>query len=184
MKPVAVVLGVKPSAYGFAWIAFSSPFSIHDWGVIEVRRGDKNEQCLERIERLLRRFAVHTIVLEMHEGAGVKCSPRVLRLYRAIVALGHAKSLEIATMSRGDVRACFASVGARTRHETAAAIARSFEMLSHWLPAKRKAWEASQRGMALFDAAAIVIAHYHFGSSQLFDDLYKKLENASEVEEH
>jgi hypothetical protein len=183
MKPVSVVLGIKPSAYGFAWIAFSSPFSVYDCGVVEARRGDKNEQCLERVERLLRRFAAHTIVLEMYEGAGVKCSPRIVRLCRAVAALGHARGLEIAVMSRGDVKACFASVGARTRHETAAAIARSFEMLRNRLPAKRQAWEASQRGMALFDAAAAVLAHYHLGSARLFNDLRECDENTSEVEE-
>ena len=173
MTSVPVVLGFKPISQGFAWIAFSSPFAIHDWGLVEAR-GDKNERCLSRLEALLTRLLPHTLALEAYEGAGIKLSPRIGRLYRAVVALARDRGLDVVTFGKNDVRACFVDVGARTRHEIAAAIARSFAMLRALLPAKRKAWEGPHRRMALFDAAAVVLTHYHLGASQLFDDLPKK----------
>ncbi len=182
MSAVPVVLGFKPSSHGFAWVAFSSPFSINDWGVVDVR-ADKNARCLERFEQLIGRFSAHTLVIEAFEGAEAKVSQRVERLYRAVIALATAKGIDVVMFGRKDVRACFVNVGARTRHEVASAIARSFEILRDLLPEKRRPWEPPHRRMALFDAAAVVLTHFHLGASQLFDDLLARSENGSEVEE-
>lgn len=182
MSAVPVVFGFRPSSHGFGWIAFSSPFSVHDWGVVDAK-GDKNEQCLVRLENLLRRLAVHTFVLEAFENTDAKVSQRVVRLCRAVVALAQANGLEVQIFSRGQVKACFASVGARTRHEVAAAIARSFAMLRHLLPEKRQPWQPPHRRMALFDAAAVVLTHYQLGAASLFEELQKKAESISEMEE-
>jgi hypothetical protein len=170
MTPVPVALGFKPGSHGFAWIAFSSPLAVHDWGVVEAR-GEKNGRCLDRFERLLARLAPHTLVLEGYDDIGSRLSPRVVRLYRAVVTLARDKGIEIVIVRKNDVRACFASVGARTSHEIAACIARSFDMLRDHLPQKRQAWEGPHRRMGIFDAAAVVLTHYQLGTSQLFDDL-------------
>lgn len=174
--PPALIMGFKPSSHGFGWIAFSGPFSIHDWGLSDMGR-DKNASCLRTLEKLLARLNPHTLVLEAFEGTKERRSERIMRLCRAVVALALNRGIEIAIYTKGEISACFASVGAKSRHEIATALARSFEILHDRLPAPRKSWEGSQRKMALFDAAAAVLTHYQLVASRLFDDLLDQAPN-------
>jgi len=167
-----LVLGFHPSNQGFGWIAFSGPFSIHHWGVCDMGR-EKNEGCLRKLERILEHLNPHAIVLEAFEDAKQRRSERVVRLCRAVVAMARDRGMEVAIYARGEIVACFVSVGAKTRYEIASAIARSFEILRDRLPAPRKQWETGHRRMTLFDAAALVLTHYNLGASRLFDDLLR-----------
>lgn len=166
----SLVLGWKPSSHGFAWVAFESPFSIFDWGQSEAR-GEKNTRCLALLERLLERLQPELVVLEAFEGPGTRQSPRIRRLCRGAVSLARDRGVDVTWLSRADVQAAFAPVGARSRFEIASAVARAFDTLREMLPPKRQIWEASHRRMALFDAAALVVTHYQLGASGLFDDL-------------
>lgn len=173
-KPAGLVLGFKPTSHGFGWIAFSSPLSAYDWGICEMQK-ERNAGCLRKLEKLLVRLEPQTIVLEAFEPSATKRSARVIRLCRAVVALAQDRGMEVAIHPRGEVRACFASVGAWTRQEIAEAVARSFELLRDRLPTPRKPWEGPHRRMALFDAAAVVLTHYQLGASRLFDDLTREV---------
>lgn len=175
----SLVLGWKPDSHGIAWVAFESPFSLYDWGQSEAR-GEKNERCLALLERLLDRLNPELLVLEAFEGSGTRQTPRVKRLYRAAVSLARNRGIDVTWLSRDDVRAGFAPVGARSRFEIASAVARSFEPLRPLLPPKRRAWEPLHRRMALFDAAALVVAHYQLSVSGLFDDLTSGTSNEVE----
>jgi len=100
-----------------------------------------------------------------------KRSTRIVRLCRAVVALAQDRGIEVAIYSKGEMKACFASVGAQSRQEIAEAVARSFDLLRDRLPAPRRPWQGPHRRMAIFDAAAVVLTHYQLGASRLFDDL-------------
>lgn len=177
MKPrPPLVLGWKPSTHGCAWVAFDSPFSIHDFGQSDAR-GEKNARCLALLEKLLDRLQPELVVIEAFEGPGTRQSPRVKRLCRAAVTLVRDRGIDVTWLSRAEIQAGFAPIGARTRHEIAAAVARSFEPLRDILPPKRRVWDSSHRRMALFDAASLVVAHYQLGASNLFHELKKGLPN-------
>jgi hypothetical protein len=163
-------LGFHPTSHGFGWVAFSSPLTIYDFGLCEMRR-EKNVGCLRKLERLLERIGPQTIVLEAFEGPGSRHSERVKRLYKAVVSMAQDRGMEIAIYTRGDTKACFAAVGAQSRQEVAEAVARSFEILRGRLPKPRRPWDGPCRRMALFDAAAVVLTHYQLGASRLFSDL-------------
>lgn len=169
-KPAAIVLGFKPSSHGFGWVAFSSPLSIHDWGLSDMQK-ERNAGCLRKLEKLLCRLEPHTIVLEAYEPHSAKRSTRIVRLCRAVVALAQDRGIEVAVYSKGEVKACFSSVGAQSRQEIAEAVARTFDLLRDRLPAPRQPWQGPHRRMAMFDAAAVVLTHYQLGASRLFDDL-------------
>jgi hypothetical protein len=171
-KSQAIVLGFKPTSHGFGWVAFSSPMSIHDWGLSDMQK-ERNAGCLRKLEKVLALLEPHTIVLEAYEPAAAKRSTRVIRLCRAVVALARDRGIEVAVYSRGEVKACFASVGAQSRHEIAEAVARAFEVLHHRLPAPRQPWQGPHRRMAIFDAASCVLTHYQLGASRLFDELVR-----------
>jgi hypothetical protein len=81
------------------------------------------------------------------------------------------RGVEVVIYSRGDVRACFAAVGARTRHEIAEAVVRHIDAFRPKLPKKRQPWESEDRRLAMFSAAALILTHYQRGGPSLLDEL-------------
>lgn len=165
------VLALHPTARGFGWIVFEGPFSPHDWGNAQVKGAEKNDKCLSQIAKLLSRFEPETVVLEAFEKRCSARADRIARLGRAIVALAGESSIEVAVYTRGEVKACFATVGAVSRQQVAEAVARSIPALAHRIPKPRKPWESDHPRMALFSAAALVLTHYQFSASRFLDDL-------------
>ncbi len=168
--PKGLTLAVHPFKSGLGWVAFEGPFSPFDWGMVRAHR-DKNASCLRKVEKLLGRFLPDTLVLEVFDRRISARSDRISNLCRAIVAVASDRGVEVAVYSRGDVRACFASVGARTRQEIAEAVARHVDAFRHQLPEKRRPWDSEDRRMAIFAAGALVLTHYQLGASRLLDDL-------------
>jgi Holliday junction resolvasome RuvABC endonuclease subunit len=169
-KHKALVFGFHPVSKGFGWVAFSSPLTIYEWGVCYAR-GDKNASCLRRLEKLLSRFEPETIVLEALDQGSKRVPERILRLCRGVSHMAMERRIEVAPYSRKDVQACFASIGARSREEIAAAVARSYSVLGNELPKPRRPWDDPSHRLALFSAAAVVVTHYQLGASRLFNDL-------------
>jgi hypothetical protein len=87
------------------------------------------------------------------------------------VSLAADRGVEVAIYAKGEVQACFANVGARTRREIAEAVVRHVEAFRPKLPEKRRTWESEDRRMAIFAAAALVLTHYQLGASRLLDGL-------------
>lgn len=169
----AFVMALHPTTRGLGWIVCEGPFTPHDWGNASARKGDKNARLISYVEKLISRFEPETIVLEAFEKRRSARSERVARLGRAIVAVATERSIEVAIYTRGEVKACFASVGAVSRHEVAQAVARSLPALTHRLPKPRRPWESDNPRMALFSAAALVLTHYQYAASQLLSDFKK-----------
>lgn len=166
----SLVLAIHPTAHGFGWIAFSGPFTPFDWSIVDAAT-DKNAVCLRKLERLLDRLRPETIVLEAYRPPHARRSMRVQRLCEALVASGIERRIEVAIYTHADIRACFATVGARTRQEIAEAVARQLEPLRPKLPVGRKPWDGPSRRMGLFSAAALALTHYRLGASTLFEGL-------------
>jgi hypothetical protein len=96
---------------------------------------------------------------------------RPMRLSRAMAARAAERGIVVEVLSRGEVQACFAAVGASTRDEIAAAIARQYEAFGHRLPAPRRPWESEDRRMALFAAIALLVTHYQRGGGHVSETL-------------
>ncbi|HEX5182045.1 MAG TPA: hypothetical protein VFW19_02720 [Allosphingosinicella sp.] len=169
-EPGSLAFGFHPTKHGFGWVTFASPLSIYDCGLCEAR-SDKNAKCLRRLEKLFAKLEPHTLVLETFEAPAVRRSERVVRLCKAAAEIARGRGMDVVVYGRDDIKSCFASVGAASRQEIAETIARSFESLRHRLPKPRNRWEGQPRRMAIFDAAAVVLAHFQLGTSRLFDDL-------------
>ena len=166
----SIVLGVKPSYRGFGWAGFEAPFSLCDWGIEEQRRPTL-AGSLAALEKLIARLMPEVLLLEAFEGPAAKRSAPTERLSRAMAQLAAERGVTVEVYTRGDVRACFAPVGARSRDQIAAAVARHLPVLRHRLPKPRKPWEGEDRRMALFSAAALALTHYQAGADQVFADL-------------
>lgn len=123
------------------------------------------------MEELVERFQPETVVLETFDSRSSQRSERVRRLCLSVVSLATLQGIDVAVFTRGDVRSAFGSIGAKTRHEIAEAVARGVPALAHRLPEKRKVWNSEDKRMSIFASAALVLTHYHFGANRLFDDL-------------
>lgn len=168
--PQNLVLAVHPMAQGFAWIAYDGPFKPWAWRTVRVH-GYRNDRFLSRIRTVLERHQPITLVLEAFEPEVSARSERTARLCRGIVAFAREMGIEVEVIRYSDVQDCFSHVGARTRHEIAEAIVRHTPVLSDYLPSKRRAWERENFHMAIFSAAALVIAHYSQDAHRLLVDL-------------
>lgn len=170
----ALTLGFYPTSRGFGWIAFESPLAPYDWGLCVTKPQSqyaKNAQCLKSLTRILTRLAPETLVLEAFDPRSAMRSARIQKLCKSLLALAAQHGIEVVIYTRKDITRAFAPLGAVTREEIAAAVARTLPELRPRLPAARKPWQSEDRRLALFGAAALVLTHYADGANQVFEDL-------------
>lgn len=165
-----LTMGFHPTSRGFGWAAFEGPFAPYDWGIVSAK-GDKNGVCLRALEKLLARLEPETLVLEASGRRASTRSGRIDRLSKAVMALAADRGVDVAIHTRADIQGCFKAVGARTRQEIAEAVARHIDAFRHQLPKARRPWDAEDRRMALFSAAALVFTQFRIGSDRLLDHL-------------
>lgn len=165
------VLGVHPAARGFGWIVCEGPLRLVDAGVFLAFGPSKNERCLGEVERLISRFAPAELVLESFDPERSHRSQRVHQLCLHLASLAGSRGLRFSAHSRETVQRAFGGVGAKTREEIAEAVARHFPALRPRLPRKRKRWESEDKRLAIFNAAAVVLASYENGATALLDEL-------------
>lgn len=161
----AYTLALYPFTRGFAFVLFEGPSSPIDWGVKELRGGEKNAITLQAVARLVDRYAPETIVIEDMKDTESRRHLRIRALYRLIAILARSRGIDVARYRHADVLKTFASVGARTKYEIAQAIAEQIPAFSIRLPRKRKIWMTEDPRQSLFDAAALGITHFSRTSS-------------------
>lgn len=167
-----VVVGFFPTSRGFGWAAFNGPLSLLDLGIFTVRKGqNKNAACLAHLCKILDRLRPETFAIETFDREHSRRSERIRRLCLQVVSEATDRGAELAVFSRADIRATFATVGARTRDEIAEAVARSIPRLKPLLPPRRKLYASEDKRMGLFNAAALVLTHYYLGSLGLMDEI-------------
>lgn len=152
-----LVLAIHPTARGVGWAVFEGPLSPVDWAVV---RSTDNAKCLERMDRLVARYAPEVIVLEDFESQRRRRVERIHRLSRSVMQLSTTRGAEVRVYSRAVVRTCFASVGAKTRYEIALAVASHIEAFQHRMPPLRRAWMSQDARLSIFDAAALALTHF------------------------
>lgn len=172
----ARTLAVHPVTRGFGWAVFEGPLTPYDWGFV-LTKGDKNSLCLQKVEEIVSQHMPDTLVLEAFEQRQSSRSDRMALLGRGLLALAANRGVEGAVYTKQDVRACFQSVGARTRQQIAEAIVRHLDVLRSKLPKKRRPWDGEDHRMSLFSAVALILTHYQFGANRLFDDLTEQAQS-------
>ncbi|WP_428150924.1 hypothetical protein [Brevundimonas sp.] len=170
VHPPNLVLGLYPMRDGFAWIVYDGPFNPWAWRMVWVSAAD-NEAILQKAIRVFEVFRPRTLVLEAFEPSVSSRSERMTLLGRELVAVAYKRDIEVVVLRRSDVQDCFSPLGAMTRHEIADAVARQTPSLEALLPGKRKAWEPENLRMALFSAAALVVAHFSIDARRFLAEL-------------
>ena len=138
-------------------------------GVFTALRGNKNVACLRKAEQLVARLQPSEFVIEaFDEGSGKH--ERIRHLSLDLVAMAADRGLFVESYARETVQAAFEVVGARTREEVAGAVARFFPALAYRLPEPRKPWNSQDKRIAIFNAAAVVLTHFHNGATALLKE--------------
>jgi hypothetical protein len=157
------IMAIHPTAHGFGYVVMSGPFSLVDWGTVVADR-QKNATCLARLTKLFDRHDPHTLVLE-DPTQDKRRSTRINNLCKAIAALCHNRSIDLAAFSRSDMYRCYASVGAKSWQDIAEAVGRQLEPLRKLVPSRRKAWQSEARRMSVFMAAAIAMTYWQLADT-------------------
>ncbi len=164
-----LILAIHATSRGFGYVVFEGVGAPYDWGTVGAR-GDKNAVCLRKLEIMFDRFSPETLLLEEAKSVANR-SARIDRLYTAVASMAANRGIEVAIYKLGQIKACFAQVGAVTRQDIAEAVGRHIDAFRHNMPKPRKPWQSEDRRMAMFCAAALVLTHYQLGASRLFDAL-------------
>ena len=168
-KPL--ILAIHPTSRGFGYVVFEGPFAPYDWGTVGAT-GDKNAVCLRKIAMMLDRFCPETVVMEAYGKESSNRSERIARLCVAVGSMALHRGIDVVIYKLGQIKACFASVGAVTRQDIAEAVARHIEAFRHRMPKHRKPWQAEDRRMAMFCAAALALTHYQLDTTSSCNKLY------------
>ena len=155
------VLSIYPTTRGCAFALFDSPLSPHDWGTKSSKQDVGSAKCIEGIKEMLTRFRPGVLVLEDMSERQTKRSLRVARILKAVTSTARDLCIEIALVRRKDVRAVFAQFGATNKHDIAKVIAGRMVEFAPRVPKARKAWEAEDQRMGVFDAASRALTYYY-----------------------
>lgn len=150
------ILAIALTARGFGYCVMENQ-AILESGNKEVK-GDKNEQSVVKIERLLKQFLPGVLVLQNVNAAGCRRAPRIKALHRQIVELAAKSGLKISLLSGKLLREALLGDAKGTKHEMAETLAEKYPAeLAMKLPPKRRAWENEDGRMDMFDAVGLAV---------------------------
>ena len=162
--PQNLVLSIYPFTRGFAFVLFEGPESPFDWGVKVVKEKHKNAKTLDEIKKIIDRYRPEVLVIEDTTDGESRRTSRIRKLYRMLVHLATAEYVDLCRFKKSQVKECFASVGASTKHEIAKAIATQIPAFAHRTPPFRRPWMSEDPRQSLFDAAALGLVFYQQAS--------------------
>jgi hypothetical protein len=160
-----LVLAVYPNARGLAFVLFEGPNALVDWGISELRRGERHDRCIRFVEVLLEKRRPDILVLrDMPGGPNAEFD-------RRFVDLAKRNKIPAVRISRRAVRLAFSSLGRATRYAIVSEIIRRMPVFASFDPGRRKIWNGEDRRMGLFDATALTMTFFtgpsdaHFGNA-------------------
>jgi len=154
MLPSApITLSLDPTSAGFCYAVLQGTETLLDWGSTELSARTR-EMVLQRIGKIIRRYAPSLIVIETVERSRRGVWAR--EFTASVEEFCRAGSIEVVKVSRRQVQEEFAATG-RTKYNIAVAVARLFPELEPRLPRKRKAWMSEDERMSIFDAVSLAL---------------------------
>jgi hypothetical protein len=153
------ILAVALSARGFGFVVMEGQKTIIEYGG-RVAVGDKNNQSLAKMEKLLNFYRPGTLVLQDAEAKGSRRAPRIKTLNRQIRGLAEKRKITVKLISGKQLRSFLLGNPKGTKQEMAEMLAMQFpDELASRLPPKRKTWESEDGRMDIFDAMALALAY-------------------------
>jgi hypothetical protein len=153
-------MSVFPSVHGIAHVVFEDPNSPVEWGICDPRGDRKKQKTIQGIAALVERYSPDVLILRDRTGIRLKRNWRHATLVEALEKLAKRKGISIVRYSRDEVRQSFDSLRSPTRYAIVQAIAKQVPIFETYVPPIRKIWNAEDRWMGMFDAAALALTFY------------------------
>jgi hypothetical protein len=128
-----------------------------EWGVCRFPAGGF-APAIRRLAFLLTTYAPSIVIARGTRRADRGSSDNAARLVRKIRRELEGRSVQFVVLARRDLHDFFVRHGCANKNEIAASIADQFEQLKLRIPRSRKPWDPERNIVAVFDAAATVIA--------------------------
>ncbi|HXR46674.1 MAG TPA: hypothetical protein VN784_04470 [Candidatus Limnocylindrales bacterium] len=153
------LLAIALTCRGLGYAVLEGEESLIESSHMSVRKGDKNEKCLAKVETLIKFYQPEVLVLQDVRAKGSRRALRIKRLYRAVVRFARKQKIKVELISEAQLRTLLLGDPRGTKHEIAEMIAKLFpDELALRLPPKRRAWESADSRMDIFDAVALAVA--------------------------
>jgi hypothetical protein len=149
-----LALDVRPRKFGYA--AFERPTRLLDSG---LSRFKSRHEAAARVDTLLGAFHPATLVLRKIAKHSPRNRPQTMSIVRVASRQARRCSVRPISLSERKLRDYFRCDGKTTKHTVAAAIAAIFPELACKLPPRRRAWDAEDRRMPIFDAVALGLVY-------------------------
>lgn len=154
------VLGISPNTRGMGYAALDGPTEILETGVSRARLFG-TLTCMRRLRALFSFYQPDLIAIESNRGKGLVKGSVAASILRAVTEEAKRYSIPIIVYSRDDVRAVFSQYQAHTRYQIGKRITEWLPELTPKLPRRSVWWEKKDENLAVFDAIAIALTHYH-----------------------
>lgn len=153
------VIAIHPISRAFGWVVLEGQQRLIDWGV-KYGNTDRRASWLPGFAELLDYFDPHMAVFEDTTAPGSRRCRRIQELIAGAVRLAAVRRIRSRRIPRQKVKDVFVQLGATTKHQVAAVIAKRFPELDPRLPPLRKPWMSEDDRMSIFDAMAFAIATF------------------------
>ena len=159
-----IALSLYPNAKGFGYCVVTEPCTFLDYGVVTVRP-ISNEKCLKRIQKLIKKYSVDTIIIQKLEGKNSHKSTRVQKLHQLIEKLSKEQKLKLHAYTREQIRFVFKKHGAHTKYQIAKLITGWFEDdLKDYMPYYRRPWMCEDYNQGIFDSVSLFLTHWYMNT--------------------
>jgi Holliday junction resolvasome RuvABC endonuclease subunit len=159
---MSLILALYPNARGIDYACVELPKTVLDHGLIKPLPFC-TKRLMQRVERFITYFQPTIVVLRGLELGKLK-ENNARKLIEAIIELGKERGLPVYSYTRKQIKDCFETHEAQTKHEIAQKIISWLPSLSSYAPKVRKLWLPEDHKMGIFDAVALAITHAHFTS--------------------
>ena len=163
------LLALALTSRGLGYAVLEGEESLIESGHASVRNGDKNTQCLAKVEKLFALYQPEAIILEDVEAKGSRRHPRIKTLHRGLGSLAKKRKLAVHIVSGQQVRHLLLGNEYGTKQQMAEVLAKRFHIeLAFRLPPKRRPWQSADSRMDIFDAVGLAVA-YRIKKNHTFD---------------
>lgn len=161
MESRIVAIDLRSQLLGFA--ALEGPTTLLDWGRRRFQESAVQDQAIvlrKKVAALLIFFVPSILVLKCASGRNDQEPSKYRVLVEAIQCEAKMQSVEIAFVSRKDVRDVFRQDGNISKYRIAAVISEMFPELAWELPPKRENYKPEHHSMPVFDAISIGLTYF------------------------
>jgi len=150
------LIGISARAHSFGFVVIEGKTTL-DCGVRTCYRSQFDNCLADRFERILGEYDPSAVMILSARSTAAKHRTGLTR--NAIRNSARRSKVPTVLVPLRVLNRYFRQYGAATKHEIATAVTQIMPELAWHLPAKRKPWENEHYSMAIFDAAAAVIAY-------------------------